>query len=91
MLDRERTQTALPNESVEAQIRHLIQKRTSMLQSGVYTQHDLLIRQLDERINQLLVHEAFDNATARPPPSANFGTGYIPTSAPAAVAVATMD
>jgi len=50
--------------TLQAQIRHLVQKRASMLRSGVYTPQDALIRQLDERINQLLIHGSFD---ATPP------------------------
>jgi hypothetical protein len=62
-LERERARAVRPPDNAEAQVRHLIQRRTALLQSGVYAAHDPLIRQLDARVNQLLVAEAFATGT----------------------------
>ena len=77
LLDRERSQVLRPAESSEAQIRQLIEKRAKMLQSGVYAPHDLLIRQLDERVNQLLVHETFDGVAARAAAASTMATSAL--------------
>ena len=74
-LERERVQgQRMLTDASSAQIGHLVRKRANMLRLGHYTPQDPLIRQLDELINQLLVHEAFD---AGGPQSATAGASHV--------------